>query len=448
MASLLGPNCIWRKTPLLLVVILTTALHSHAQPIGSQEWLRNVIQNDKRTNWLLKDTLLVNSCSFSSITKPLQLQLLVSVPTIKNGEVTGYTTSSLGADSSLYFYPASLVKLPTILAAMQKANATGAEWNQAVPLTGSAPCSKSEFSKQARSSLLKHYKDMSLASLTKRIALVSDNEAYNRLLDFAGPLEVNALLAHLGYGNSQVFRRFKTCCESCNTIGPASELWQVNARKKPVLKGKWGSTTWSPKPGTFYSCLSIGDPLKSQPKDFSQHNRLLLRHVHDLWLKLVWPQLFPSKKGWPILTEAQRVQFLQWCSQSPREGDHRKYQDEKLYPTYLKKYLVYGSPSNDNDYVSYSRNGRTVELLDEPVSTNIVGQSYGWYSDVSWLHDPESSNPVLRAGIVISVVVYADEDGIAADGVYNHKKAMESIGAIGRVLWKGLIPDEQRWQRH
>src|SRR5690606_30538493 len=109
-------------------------------------------------------------------------------------------------DANQYFNPASTVKMPLAFLALEKLN----ELN--VPgLDKYTPMfTDSAFSGQSRV-----YRDTSaenglpsIAQYIKKVFLVSDNDAYNRLYEFIGQQTIHEKLWAKGYPRMRIVRRF------------------------------------------------------------------------------------------------------------------------------------------------------------------------------------------------------------------------------------------------
>ncbi|HNG64492.1 MAG TPA: serine hydrolase, partial [Ferruginibacter sp.] len=104
-----------------------------------------------------------------------------------------------------YFYPASTVKLPIVLLALQKLNElrqTGIDRNTTM------------ITETAYSGQTSVYNDPtspngtpSIGQYIKKILMVSDNDAYNRLYEFLGQEYINAELHKKGFADAQVLHR-------------------------------------------------------------------------------------------------------------------------------------------------------------------------------------------------------------------------------------------------
>ena len=122
----------------------------------------------------------------------------------------------LHVDSNEYFNPASTVKLPVALVALEKLNelhVQNLDMNTTM-LTDSARAREERVwtDSTAENSL------PSIAQYIKRIFLISDNDAYNRLYEFDGQQTLNEKLWKKGYTGTRITRRFVQMSEEQNSI--------------------------------------------------------------------------------------------------------------------------------------------------------------------------------------------------------------------------------------
>ncbi|MEO6541922.1 MAG: serine hydrolase, partial [Ferruginibacter sp.] len=108
-------------------------------------------------------------------------------------------------DAGKYFYPASTVKLPIVLLALQKLNELkdrGIDMNSTMltetAFSGQTAVFNDPTTVDGRPSVA-HY--------IKKILMVSDNDAFNRLYEFLGQEYIHAELKKKGYDNVQILHR-------------------------------------------------------------------------------------------------------------------------------------------------------------------------------------------------------------------------------------------------
>lgn len=112
----------------------------------------------------------------------------------------------LMVDREQYFNPASTVKMPVAFLALEKLNqikVAGVDKNTPM-LTDSnysaQTSAQNDFSAENKLPSVGHY--------IRKIFLVSDNDAYNRLYEFVGQKTINERLWQMGYKDVRITRRF------------------------------------------------------------------------------------------------------------------------------------------------------------------------------------------------------------------------------------------------
>ncbi|HNU14140.1 MAG TPA: serine hydrolase, partial [Chitinophagaceae bacterium] len=118
-----------------------------------------------------------------------------------------FTDHFYGNDSSRYFYPASTVKLPVAILALQKLNELkipGLDRNTTM-ITGA----EGEFQTAVSNDPSAPDGRPTIAHYIKKILLVSDNDAFNRLYEFLGQEYINNTLHGMGYRNAQIIHRLE-----------------------------------------------------------------------------------------------------------------------------------------------------------------------------------------------------------------------------------------------
>lgn len=382
--------------------------------------LEQILLQDSLIAQVLKARGGADPCNSGSLRH--RVQVIVSVPKLNTeGQVVGLTHKTWGLDTSQYFYPASLVKLPTALVAMEQVNVLSRKHTAATPWTDIAWQDRGGDCRARNSG--RH----NIANLIKAMALVSDNEAYNTVFRMVGPTVINGRMTALGHEKVQIVKSFDGCAP---WVGSRKlKFTTANGLVFTLPAGTLGTY----KTSRTAACAQIGKAywqggkLVNAPYDFAYHNVVSLPALHNIWCQLIFPQAVP-KSGLDI-SDAQRQDYLRWCTQSPQEGSPLTYANKKLYPTYLKKYLYYGGQPATGTQLAQ----------DSVVSTNVVGQSHGFLADVAHLHIPQSKDARLRAGITVSVVVYVNENEVLNDGIYQYQTlGMPFLRNVGRALWTAL----------
>ena len=111
--------------------------------------------------------------------------------------VPSFTSFEYGVNTNQYFYPASTVKFPTALVALEKLNQLkiiGLDADTPMRTGAGSPPQTKAFVDATAKNLLP-----SIAHYIKKIFLVSDNDAYNRLYEFVGQEQLNETLWRKGF---------------------------------------------------------------------------------------------------------------------------------------------------------------------------------------------------------------------------------------------------------
>ena len=317
-----------------------------------------------------------------------------------------------------YFYCASLVKLPVSALSLEKMrlHSVGSLSPKSPMLTDSASsCQKKTEHDSTSSSGLP-----SLSQYIKRMLLISDNEAYSRTYEFLGRDYIHDLLNSKGYPDAFIIQRFDSGCNTddnactnpirfLDSIG--NLLYNQDAQCSSL-------TMLHPlgKPHAGLAYIDKNEKKVNEPKDFSQSNFLPLKDITRMLRSLVFPESVNPEERFKI-KEEDRLFLLRYMSTLPRESDYPKYNSKNFYDSY-KKYLIYG----DN---------RATLQQDSLRIFNIVGQSYGFVSDVAYICDFKNN-----VEFMLSAVIYANEDEIINDNKYEYKSiALPFMAELGKVIY-------------
>jgi len=132
-------------------------------------------------------------------------------------------------DEQKYFYPASTVKMPVALLSLQRLGELGLD-RKATMITGSGYRHQTAVLNDPNSSDGRPQ----IEQYIKKIFLVSDNDAFNRLYEFLGPGYIHEQLSRMGYPEAEVIHRLETAL-SMSGLGNAQIDWRQLAC---IAKGK------------------------------------------------------------------------------------------------------------------------------------------------------------------------------------------------------------------
>jgi len=324
-----------------------------------------------------------------------------------------------GADPKSYFNPASLVKLPVACLALQKINelhipgltcdtrlAIGRQHRCQTAVTGDSTAPDGR---------------PTVAQYIRKVLLVSDNDAYNRLYEFLGQEYINASLWRIGYPSARIIRRFNGCDADDNRYTNPVTFYDDDNNVVYAQPAQVNNALLSNPPGTVTKGKAYIDPqgrYVRRPYDYTFHNYLCLQDIHTMLQSILFPESF-SEQARFHLTQQDYALLYRCLSSLPGESDVPAYHNPKLYPDNYKKYFLFGD----------ARDGiiadRSIHIF------NVVGQSDGYLSDCAYIR-----NASAQIEFFLSAVIYVNDDEIIKDNTYEYQTAgLPFLAELGRILY-------------
>ncbi len=318
------------------------------------------------------------------------------------------------ADKNAYFYPASTVKFPVALLALQK---LASEKNKALNRNTTMVTGMDGNNQTAV------YNDPNtpegkptIAQYIKKILLVSDNDAYNRLYEYLGQDYLNSSLHNMGYNETQILHRLEVFLteKEDRATNPIEFYDDANSLiySQPAAYNKREYKKRNDFLGKGY--FSKGK-LVNQPMDFSRKNKLPLQDLHKMITAVVFPNNVPAKERFNI-SEEDRNFILKYMSSFPGESTYPAY-NEGYYDAYVKL-LLYGAE-------------------DRPIPKSIrifnkVGEAYGQLTDAAYIVDFEKN-----IEFILSATIYCNSDEILNDDKYDYEKiGYPFMKNLGRLIYQ------------
>lgn len=319
-------------------------------------------------------------------------------------------------DSTNYFYPASLVKLPCSILALEKLNTLQLNKEAYMFTDSSYAC---QHAVKSDTTALSGFP--SIAHYIKRMCLVSDNFAYGRVYEFLGVDYLHARLTNLGYPNIRIRHRFDGGCKELEHVTTnAVSFYDENlnllfSQKQEVSKKIYTHPLEIVKVGKAY--INNENKRINKPKDFSQMNYLSLQNSHALLQQLVFNEYYPKENQFKISLDDQQF-LVNYLTIYPRESKVPTY-NTKMYHDSYKKYFLYGDSKK--------------AISDTAIKiTNCVGQSYGYMADCAYI---QNKNEHIE--FMLSAVIYTNKDEILNDGKYEYNSiALPFLAELGRQMYR------------
>jgi hypothetical protein len=370
-----------------------------------------------KTDAFLEDLLIANPEYFEEVLKNRKQWNTQIIYTQINRGANGIAALKnyyFNVNPANYFYPASTVKFPIALLALQKLNELkdkGIDRNTTM-ITEAGNASQTAVYNDPTTSDGKP----TIAHYIKKILLVSDNDAYNRLYEFLGQDYINSQLHKKGYEDVQILHRLDIALseEENRQTNPVKFLdgannvlyeqpMQTNARQYAVRNDSMGT-----------GFLKAGN-LVNGPMNFSKKNRISLEDLHSILISLVFPNKVYANQRFN-LTDGDKQFVFKYMSQLPTESTFPPYSADtaSYWPAYCK-FLLFGSEKGN-----LPKNIRVF---------NKVGDAYGQLLDVAYVVDYEKG-----VEFFLSAVIYCNSDGILNDDKYDYNTIgfpfMKNLGQV------------------
>lgn len=243
----------------------------------------------------------------------------------------------------------------------------------------------------------------------RKMQLVSNNVAFNRLYDFVGHAQLNTSFAALGMHSVRIRARFQGGAEG----GRVSPPFNIGTVRVPERVSK---VPLSPAPAhhtdvgeSFYD---DDGKLQERPADFRFKNYASLRDLQRLMIGLVRPNLV----GAPDLglTEDHRWFLIRAMEEDPRESNNPEYAGAR-YDIERYKTLLAGA--------------RRAVGADALRCVSKSGRAYGFEVDNAYLEHRPSG-----AAMFVSVAVYANPNRVINDNGYAYHLTRAFVSSLGEEL--------------
>jgi len=321
-----------------------------------------------------------------------EIQILFTEIKRDQNNKANFVDYSFQVDDSLYFYPASTVKLPVAILALEKLNEEeNLDRNSKFYIEGDSL--ETTFTKEI-----------------EKIFAVSDNDAYNRLFEYLGQDAINTRLKSKGI-NARISHRVSV--ENSDNITTKPLIFYLNdSTTTPTLE-------IINNPITALNFKKIakgkgyveGDSLINQPKDFSKKNYLSINSLHQIMKQLMFPELYSNEQRFH-LSKSDREFLIKTMKILPKKAG---YISEEYYDGYVKFFLF----------------GDTKEDIPSHIEIyNKVGYAYGYLTDCAYIIDKKRNKEYI-----ITATIHVNENGIFNDDTYEYESiGIPFLAELGRQL--------------
>lgn len=350
-----------------------------------------------------------------------ELQILYTRIDRDENNVPHFETFDYRVDPSQYFYPASTVKMPVAILAMERINELknkpGLEplsiYSEMQTGTDRPPQTASSAEENSEKGF------PNIAHYVKQIFLVSDNQAYNRLYEFLGRDYINQALLAKGYSNTRILHRLEAPefdYEANRYTNPVSFFHNGKVLyEQPGLesKGNFLLSLQEMMKGNGY--IDSNGSLVESPFDFSRKNVFSLRDFERMMRAVIFPDSVPLENRFSL--SAADYSFLyRYMSMLPRESEFPVYDKNEYFDGYCK-YFIFGDSKEEMP--------GSIRIF------NKVGLAYGYLTDCSYIVDFENG-----VEFILAATIHVNSNGIYNDGKYDYDEiGIPFLAELGRVIY-------------
>jgi hypothetical protein len=302
-----------------------------------------------------------------------------------------FNTDYYLAKSNAYFYPASVVKLPIAILALEKLSR-----NKEINLT-------------TKYKIQDDTTDYSIYDDITDVLILSGNESFNRLFDFVGGQDsINARLKTL---NIEAQIKHRLSIPNSDDVKTKEIVFEKNIvfpsiQSQPIKKLSINNLQ---KGKGYYQ----NDTLISEPMDFSLKNYYPIEAMHNTLMRIFFPTSFLKSQRFH-LTKENMIFLKETLKKVPRKAD---FLDNEYHDSYGKFFMYGDSKKNIPDHI---------EIY------NKVGQAYGTLTDCAYVVDTKKN-----IAFFLTVTLLVNENEIFNDDVYEYDSVgIPFMASLGRAFYE------------
>lgn len=321
----------------------------------------------------------------------------------------------LHVDREQYFNPASTVKMPLAFLALEKLhkiNVPGVDKFTAM-LTDSGYNGQTAvlYDSSAENNR------PSVAQYIRKIFLVSDNDAYNRLYEFVGQQAVNERLWQMGYKDIRITRRFVRATEEENRHTNPIRFMDGNGKLLYSQPSAYSNLQFdfSKKILTGNAHYDRDENLVQAPMDFTTHNNAPLEDLQQIMQSVLFPEQSPQRQRFGLTEDDYRFLY-RYMSELPGESAYPKYDTAEFFDSYTKFFLFKAGKQKIPEYIRVF---------------NKTGWSYGFLTDIAYIADFKHDVEFMLTGNI-----YVNSDGVLNDDKYEYEElGYPFFKEVGNIIY-------------
>jgi len=315
-----------------------------------------------------------------------------------------------------YFYPASTVKLPAAALALEKLHRLDLPGldRDTTMLTGA----DKDFETEALSDETSVNGLPSAGQYIRKILLVSDNDAFNRLYEFLGQQAFNERLREMRYFDTRIIHRLES------SLSLEQNRWTNPVRfvkgdeivyEQP---GLYCAADFSGRQPELMGAAEMIDGKRvERPKDFSVKNAYPLIDQHEFIKNLVFPDSVRPESRLDISDDDYRFLYRH-MSMYPGESGIAAYSDPEQYPDGYVKFLMFGGDAKTIP--------SHIRIFNKP------GDAYGFLTDAAYIVDFKN-----KIEFILSATIYTNENQTFNDDHYEYEEVgLPFMKNLGQAIYE------------
>ena len=325
-----------------------------------------------------------------------------------------FKTYSFGLDTNDYFYPASAIKLPIAVLAIEKANLLkeinvhnrfeidpGSVYKMGVLVS---PDSKSGYP--------------SIAHSIRKMFVVSDNNSSNYMYDFLGRDYINKRLWDNGFKSVRMKHRLSLQLNEKENKATSPITFYEDSKILHHQQSRFAqlSLDVNTKNLLIGKKHYVGKKKKIGPLDFRNKNFMDLHDQHELIKRIIFPETYQADKRFNLSDDDLSL-LRREMSILPRQSDYPRYAEyDKYYDGYCK-FFMFGDTKQ--------------EIPDHIKIYNKIGLAYGFALDNAYIVDIDNNIEFF-----LTAVLYSNSNEVMNDNMYDYESiSIPFLSELGRKVY-------------
>ena len=346
---------------------------------------------------ILQETLALSNPKIKKVMsnpEDFELQIIYTQIFRDNNNKVSFKDFTYNLNAENYFYPASTVKLPIAILALEKLN------------TIENTSKDTQYSIEGKPEKLRFSEEIT------KIFAVSDNDASNNLFEFIGSDYLNDSMKAKGLSPFGVSNRVSVPNAGNPITKPITLYIDDNTIVNlPAIHNKPSFPLQLNKLKKGIGFME-DNTLVNEPFDFSIKNYYPLETLHNTMKRIVFPEAFAASEQFK-LTDKDREFILFSMQNLPKNSG---YNPTEYYDGYCKFFMF----------------GDTKENIPSTIKIyNKVGDAYGTLIDCAYIVDAENN-----VEFMVSATLLVNKDGIFNDDSYEYDAiGFPFLAELGRQLY-------------